>query len=214
MNGEEAIAWVDMYQGLVRKKVWFLTGNNTPYDLEDFLHDAYEAALKAARLSRRKGISFSSVFWQLFRKNVLRVTPCPLMKRSDGVSMSVFDCQEYSDDLFYGCDAYLADPEEILLGNEAGKSEGNVLFLLMERLTPVEKKVISRICGLQGPRLSLSETARRLRMSKGAVHQSYRRSMKKALQLREDCLSTGFPLQGKSARGMNNQDELSFRFIC
>jgi hypothetical protein len=92
MNGEEAVAWVDTYRGLVRKKIWLLMVN-TPYDLEDFLHDAYEAALKAVKVSNRKGISFSSVFWRIFRKNALRVTPCPRAKGRDGVSMSVFDCQ-------------------------------------------------------------------------------------------------------------------------
>lgn len=92
MNGEEAVAWVDTYRVLVRKKIWLLMVN-TPYDLEDFLNDAYEAALKAAGVSSRKRISFSSVFWRVFRKNVLRITPCPSAKRRDGVSMSVFDCQ-------------------------------------------------------------------------------------------------------------------------
>ena len=54
MNGEEAIAWVNRYQCLVEKEIRkFMV--NTPYDLEDFLHDAYEAALLAAEVSNRKG---------------------------------------------------------------------------------------------------------------------------------------------------------------
>ena len=35
MNGEEAVAWVDTYRGLVRKKIWLLMAN-TPYDLGTF----------------------------------------------------------------------------------------------------------------------------------------------------------------------------------
>ncbi len=42
MDGNDAIAWVDRYMGLVnreiRKSMTF-----SPYDPEDFLHDAYEA---------------------------------------------------------------------------------------------------------------------------------------------------------------------------
>ena len=66
---------------------------NTPYDMEDFLHDAYEAALLAAKVSSRKGISFSTAFRLIFKKIAFQVSPSTYAKTSSGFSMSVFDCQ-------------------------------------------------------------------------------------------------------------------------
>ena len=195
MNGEEAIAWVNRYQCLVEKEIRkFMV--NTPYDLEDFLHDAYEAALLAAEVSNRKGISFSTAFWHLFKKTAFRVSPCTFAKTGNGFSLSVFDSDAYCDDVFYGGEAYGGDPEEILLsGSEGIQAEEKSLSRLIERLMPVEKRVVMCICGLQGARMSLAETALFLGMSKGAVHQSFRRIMKKALRFREEWAAVGCPLK-------------------
>lgn len=195
MDGEEAIAWVDRYRRLVNRKiVEFMV--NTPYDLEDFLHDAYEAALKAGGVSSRKGISFSAAFWRLFTRNAFRVSPCIHGKRRKNVSMSVFDGQSYADEAFYGGDIYLASPEEILVtrGN-IRETEEEILCRLRDRLSPVEKKVLGCVCGLDGGRMSLNETASFLGMTEGAVHQACRRITKRAEQFREDCLSAGYVLE-------------------
>jgi len=210
MNGEEAVAWVERNRGLVIKKVGLLK-SNTPYDLEDFLHDAYEAALMALRISSRKEISFPPVFWVIFRKNVLRVTPCFREKNRSDVSMSVFDCQSYTDDVYYGGDAYLPDPEEVLLEHEAVRTEKNPLIPLVEQFMPVERQVFFCICGIDGGRMSQAETALYLGMSKGAVHQSCRRIMGRAVRFREDCLSAGLRLQRGSGKVTRMDDDLFLR---
>jgi hypothetical protein len=185
MDRNEAVAWVDRYMCLVEKEIRkFLI--HTPYDQEDFLHDAYEAALLAAGVSSHKGISFSTAFWHIFGKTAFWASPSGIAKRRIGVSLSVFAFQEYSDDAFYGGGAYLPDPEDALLSQETRQTEEKVLSLFVERLKPVEKKVINCICGLDVKRMSLAETALFLGMSKDSVHQSFRRIMKKALRFRKD----------------------------
>jgi len=191
MNVDEAIAWVDRYRKLVeRKSRRFM--ENSPYDLEDYLGDAYEAALVAAAVSARKGISFSASFWLTLKRNALRVTPPGHAGTGGNISMSEYDCREYSDEVFYGGDVHQPDPEELLIiRSDPAGTEESVLLQLMERLMPVEKKVLNCICGLNGVRMSYSETARFLGMSHGAVSQSFRRIMKRALAYRADCSRDG-----------------------
>jgi DNA-directed RNA polymerase specialized sigma24 family protein len=191
MSGEEAVAWVDRYRRLVERHIrQFMV--NTPYDREDYLHDAYEAALVAASISARKGISFSAVFWLTFRRIAARVSSAGYAKWERGDSSDGFDFLEYSDEVFYGADMHPPDSEErFLSGYEPCDTEKIILLRLLERLMPVERKVLSCICGLQGGRMSYTETALFLGMSHGAVSQSFRRIMRKAFQFRADCARSG-----------------------
>ena len=191
MSGDEAVAWVDRYRRLVEREIRkFMV--NSPYELGDYLGDAYEAALVAATVSERKGISFSSTFWLTLKRNASRVSPCVNARRGSSVSLPELDCREYSDEVYYGDDVHQPDPEEFLiLRSDPALTEESVLLQLMERLMPVERKVLTCVCGLQGARMSYSETALFLGMTHGAVSQSFRRIMRKALQYRADCASAG-----------------------
>jgi DNA-binding CsgD family transcriptional regulator len=191
MSGDEAVAWVDRYRRLVEREVRkFMV--NSPYELGDYLGDAYEAALLAASVSARKGISFSASFWLTLKRNASRVSPCGHARGGSSVSMSEFDCREYFDEVYYGDDVHQPDPEELLiLRSDPALTEEAVLLQLTERLMPVERRVLNCICGLRGERMSYSETARCLGMSHGAVSQSFRRIMRKALQYRADCARDG-----------------------
>ncbi|MDD2337382.1 MAG: hypothetical protein PHD01_12485 [Geobacteraceae bacterium] len=191
MSGDEAVAWVDRYRRLVEREVRkFMV--NSPYELGDYLGDAYEAALVAATVSERKGISFSSAFWLTLKRNASRVSPSANARRGSSVSMAEFDCREYSDEVYYGDDVHQPDPEEFLiLRSDPDLTEESVLLQLMDCLMPVERKVLTCVCGLQGARMSYSETALFLGMTHGAVSQSFRRIMRKALQYRADCASAG-----------------------
>jgi len=192
MSGDEAVAWVDRYRRLVEREIRkFMV--NSPYELGDYLGDAYEAALVAATVSERKGISFSSTFWLTLKRNASRVSPCANARKGSSVSLPEFDCREYSDEVYYGDDVHQPDPEEFLiLRSDPALTEESVLLQLMERLMPVERKVLTCVCGLQGARMSYSETALFLGMTHGAVSQSFRRIMRKALQYRADCVSAGY----------------------
>lgn len=205
MNGEEAIAWVDSYRCLVDERIRkFMT--NSPYEMKDYLQDAYEAALLAAAVSNRKGLSFSSVFWLTFKRNALRVSPCIDAKKDSNVSTSVCDCQGYCDDVYYGGEGYLPSPEEPLLNMiETEEAEEEILSHLFDRLMPVEKKVLTCICGLHGERMSYAETALFLGMSEGAVSQTFRRILKKALLFRADYERSDCSLE----RCMNREELLN-----
>jgi DNA-directed RNA polymerase specialized sigma24 family protein len=191
MSGDEAVAWVNRYRRLVEREIRkFMV--NSPYELGDYLGDAYEAALVAATVSERKGISFSSTFWLTLKRNASRVSPCANARRGSSVSLPEFDCREYSDEVYYGEDVHQPNSEEFLiLRSDPALTEESVLLQLMERLMPVERKVLTCVCGLQGARMSYSETALFLGMTHGAVSQSFRRIMRKALQYRADCASAG-----------------------
>jgi DNA-directed RNA polymerase specialized sigma24 family protein len=191
MSGDEAIAWVDRYRKLVERHIrQFLV--NTPYDREDYLHDAYEAALVAAAISDRKGLSFPAVFWLTFRRKVALVSSAGHGRREKGCPLDDLEFREYSDELFYGADVHPPDSEErFLYGYEPRHTEESILLNLIGRLMPVERKVLGCICGLQGGRMSYAETARFLGMSPGAVSQSFRRIMRKAFQFRADCAREG-----------------------
>lgn len=191
MSGEEAVAWVDRYRRLVERQIRrFLV--NTPYDREDYLHDAYEAALVAAAISDRKGLSFPTVFWLTFRRKVALVSSSGYGGRETDCPSEEFEFREYSDELFYGADVHPPDSEErFLSGCEPCHVEESILLNLIERLMPVERKVLRCICGFQGGRMSYTETARFLGMSPGAVSQSFRRIMRKAFQFRADCAREG-----------------------
>ena len=56
---------------------------------------------------------------------------------------------------------------------------------------------------------SLDAIAARAGMTKGAVHQSCRRILKRASLFRENCVSAGFPLLRDNAKWFNPEDERS-----
>ena len=91
MNASDAIKWVDNNKKRILKKAETYT-SYTPYAAEDFLQDAYEAAIKAgAIVSADISANFESVFRVVHRQIVFKVTPYPEEGRyahnDDGSSM-------------------------------------------------------------------------------------------------------------------------------
>ena len=186
MSGEEAVAWVDKYRKLLERMIGrFIT--NSPYDLEDYIQDAYEAALIAAPVSDAKNISFSSAFKMIFRRNALRVTPCTrLTKRSSSVSMSVCDYLEYQDDFLYGQGNTSSSPESLLISCEEKYDDREEFLLeLLDHLTLIERRVLVCVAGLAFGRMSYPETASYLNLTEGAVAQTMRRITRKGVLFRE-----------------------------
>jgi RNA polymerase sigma factor (sigma-70 family) len=73
-TSEEALLqWVNKnlprIKGHARKYLHY-----SPYELEEFIQQAYESALKASDDSVRRGISFETLFWSSFRIACLRMT--------------------------------------------------------------------------------------------------------------------------------------------
>ncbi len=62
-----AVEWVDKNKHRIRGRATKFA-KMSPYDTEDFLQDAYEAALLADEVSARKNIDFERCFWVSYKR--------------------------------------------------------------------------------------------------------------------------------------------------
>jgi len=62
-----AVDWVDRNKHRIRGRAMKFA-RMSPYDTEDFLQDAYEAALLAEQVAARKGLDFERCFWVTYRR--------------------------------------------------------------------------------------------------------------------------------------------------
>jgi len=69
MDFFKAIEWVQNNEPTIRSKIWQYR-KFTPYEVSDFLQEAYEAALVATLLSQEKDIPFEAAFWTTFRNRI------------------------------------------------------------------------------------------------------------------------------------------------
>lgn len=77
MTSDDAIKWVDANKGLIvsmaKEYVEYV-----PYGVDDYIQDAYSAAIEAAiTCQRNPSLKFAGVFTMVFRRHVARVTPFP-----------------------------------------------------------------------------------------------------------------------------------------
>ncbi len=168
---EDAILWVDQnakqIQGHTRKYLPF-----APYDQEDFLQDAYEAALEAVNVSADRQIPFPACFWILFKGKVSDVTPNPGSKRNAGSPSppSTFcDWTDFSRDEFD--QATMDDNAESLSSIDIDK----VYPLIQHYLTPVEERVLELLLGIHDGPMKIREAARHLDCSPANVRQALNR---------------------------------------
>ena len=83
-----AIQWVEKNVKKIKgRAVKFL--RYSPYDMEDFIQQAYVAALSAADVAQRRGIAFEACFWILFSAESRKMA-------SDPVTRNCFE--EFRDD--------------------------------------------------------------------------------------------------------------------
>lgn len=165
---EEAVAWVDqnakIIRGHIRKYDPF-----APYDQEDFLQDAYEAALVAAKVSAERQISFPSCFWVTFKGKISEVTPNPDSKRHGGsFSPPSNQCSSFEFEFFDW-------------GNSPSRPLFNIdidrLFLVIRKhLTPAEDKILGLALGIREGRKANREIARDLGCSPANVRQALNRT--------------------------------------
>jgi DNA-directed RNA polymerase specialized sigma24 family protein len=185
VNQDEAIAWVDRFRPLLEKRSRRII-TALPYDPEDYIHDSYEAALISERISTGKGLSFSSVFWNVFRQWKRRVTQ----------SIDINECEEFQDEIHYVSGSSIPDPEEALLRRESSQDLRDMILMeFMECLTFNERSVLACVAGLSREKMSYRDTAVFLGITHGAVSQIVGRLMKKAEKFRNRSGSTeGVPV--------------------
>ena len=150
MDFSDAIDWVRSNEGLIKKNLgkYYMF---SPYEERDYMQDAYESAMMAVLLSKKKKISFEAAFWQVFRKNLSIVTPNQNTSRYGSNSVPTHLC------------TVDADITEIA-ADENSEPDIEAAFNMIQRhLTEKEKTVFILALGLtESGALSSYEIAERL----------------------------------------------------
>lgn len=86
----EIVDWVNSIRKEIAGKVWVYR-KYAPYDLDDYLQDAYESAVIAAKICPRIGDElYRRIFWRLFKDAIAEIVPWPEgMQTRTNLSMSV-----------------------------------------------------------------------------------------------------------------------------
>lgn len=184
LSGEKLLRWIQdnlpKIRGHARKYLSY-----SPYDIEEFVQQAYETALKASGDSMRKGISFEQIFWSSFRIACLKMT------YTHGEKIEVYH-EEYRE---FGDEEMMATmiPMDLLTGEketidsiDGHPDESD----MVDSLSPEEQKIMVReVLELMLPKerqawefhfqgFSIRETARLM----GVTRQRIQNLMKRGLR--------------------------------
>ena len=167
ITAADAVRWVDQNKGLIviraGKYIPF-----TPYDRDDFVQDAYEAAIVAACVANKKRLPFEACFWTTFKLSVRSVVPNPFSTRHSGSTSP---------------SSTLCDDVEKHAGTLRSEEEDNpwhdvdrLYLAICEFLSDSEKRVWARALGLTSRgRMSTYEIAEDLGCSAANVRQAIQR---------------------------------------
>jgi DNA-directed RNA polymerase specialized sigma24 family protein len=174
-TSEEAVRWVQEHakviQGHVRKYLPF-----APYDQDDYLQDAYEAALTAVQIAKDRQIPFAACFWIVFRRRITAVTPHPESRHRGGSKSPPMTICDFDSDKNWD----FADKEN---GANSRIDIDRLYLTVRDYLTEVERKVLSRALGIHGGRQAIKEIARNLGCSPANVRQSLNRAYDRLARL-------------------------------
>lgn len=175
LTTEEAVSWVNqnakLIQGHTRKYLPF-----APYDQEDFLQDAYEAALIAAKVSAERQIPFPACFWITFKGKISEVTPYPGSDRHAGSS---------SPPSTMCCSSEFFDWESGPSGSLFNIDIDRLYLVIRTHLTPVEDKILGLALGIRDGRKAIREIAKDLGCSPANVRQALNRTYRRLSSLVE-----------------------------
>lgn len=168
LTSEEAVGWVNenakTILGHIRKYLPF-----APYDQEDYLQDAYEAALAAVQIARDRQVPFVACFWVVFRRRITEVTPHPESKHHGGSQSPPTTICDSDADSYWD----FVDRQD---GSSLQLDIDRLYLLVRDHLTEAEKRVLSRALGIYGGRQGIKEIARSLGCSPANVRQLLNRA--------------------------------------
>ena len=179
LSPEEAIDWVDQNTkqiiGHAKKYLPF-----APYDRDDFLQDAYEAALEASGVSNERQISFPACFWIVFKGKISDVTPNPDSKRNGGSHSPPSNFCDWSD---FSMES--AVPNDILDLPESLSviDIDRVYPLIRQHLTRAENRILEVLFGIHDGPMKIREAARHLGCSPPNVRQALNRACSRMTSL-------------------------------
>lgn len=178
MTAEDAVRWVDENRGLIVLRAKKLLPFS-PYGRKDFVQDAYEAAIMAARVAKKKDIPFKGCFWTIFNRLTGNVVPNPLSPRHSGSTSPPSTV----------CDG-MERMSSVLCATEDEKPWHDVdrLYLAVcEYLSETEKKVWRRALGITDKgRMSTYEIAEELGCSAANVRETIRRVVDRLSRKKRD----------------------------
>jgi RNA polymerase sigma factor (sigma-70 family) len=167
ITAADAVKWVDQNKGLivVRAKKYLPF---TPYDRDDFVQDAYEAAIVAACIAERKNLAFEACFWTVFNRHAANVVPNPLStSRAGSVSPPTTICSNVEKFA-----QFLTAPEQQMPWHDVDR----LYLAICGYLSESENKVWIRALGITPTgRMSNYEIAEDLGCSAANVRQAIQR---------------------------------------
>jgi len=171
MTAEAAIAWVDQnakqITGHSRKYLPY-----APYDQEDFLQDAYEAALEAAAISEDRQVFFPACFWTLFKGKIAAVTPNPESKCRAGSSSPPRTACDWSD---FISKQFVQENSTCHLEPLFNIDIDQAYPFVRHYLTPKEEQILEALLGIHGGTMKIKEAARYLECSPANIRQALNR---------------------------------------
>lgn len=137
-SGEELLRWVNdnlpKIRGHARKYLSY-----SPYELDEFVQQAYETALRASGESLRKGISFEQIFWSSFRIACLKMT----YTHGDRIEVYHEEYREFGDEETMATQVpvdLLTGEREIIHSIDGHQDKSD----LLDGLSPEERKILVR----------------------------------------------------------------------
>jgi len=179
MTAEAAIAWVDQnikqIAGHSRKYLPY-----APYDQEDFLQDAYEAALEAATVSTERQVIFPACFWNLYKGKLAAVTPNPESKSKSG---STSPPRKLCDSSAFTSKRFAQEDNTCHLEPLFTIDVDQAYPFVRDYLTPKEEQILEALLGIHGGTMKIKEAARHLECTPANVRQALNRSCRRISSL-------------------------------
>lgn len=182
LSPEEAIGWVDQNTkqiiGHAKKYLPF-----APYDRDDFLQDAYEAALEASGVSNERQISFPACFWVVFKGKISDVTPNPDSKRNGGSHSPPSNFCDWSD---FSMESTVQNDILDLPESLSAIDIDRVYPLIRKHLTRAEDRILEVLFGIHDGPMKIREAAKHLGCSPPNVRQALNRACNRMASLVEN----------------------------
>ena len=175
MTAEDAIDWVDQnvkqIAGHSRKYLPY-----APYDQEDFLQDAYEAALEAAKVSMERQVFFPACFWNLYKGKISAVTPNPGSKSR---AVSSAPSLAYCDSFDFTSKQFAQEDSTCHLEPLFNIDIDQAYPFVRNHLTAKEEQILEPLLGIHGGTMKIKEAARHLECTPANVRQALNRACRR-----------------------------------
>ena len=178
MTVQDAIHWVDNHLRIIKKQARTFA-QYTPYDPDDYIQNAYEAAIIASATIRDDD-DFEGYFWTIFRRIASSITPNPSSTTSFSCSSSpprAF-CQEMTEEVKNEL-VFISEHEE-----KTNPPIEKIFLSISNFLTTREKQVWRNVLEIGGGRDLINEVASKEDCSPQNIRNTINRSLKKIRKIR------------------------------